>query len=438
MCDTSTGLQIFYLLKIAFQILCIVLPIIIIITMTISLFKYVVGSEEKIIMPNIKKIIAALIIFILPSLFGYLFTNFNGNENDFMNCFNIATPEKVKALQEKEKLEAEQEKAKQDKENKEAMEKAAASDEEERQKQKKLAEDWAKKYGSGSCLRFDQYEGDGTVKSQFSTKTLKIVEEHLNDFDYTNYHTIVPDVGEYITSLGGVFADYWDNDEIEVYSASELQKVSEYVFGLMYIYGFDYWNGYHSNGHYCKWGGKCTYNCTDSEHCSVTSSGTADAFYTGSYAYKDHGLSAKNDFDKLISGDNMTVNCNWAVDMVFYKAGIFGENGDWQGGSASPTAMAKKFGVIESMEDYEVGDIVHFFDHTVDRGDYTTWSGWRHVAFVGEVDKEEGIITFYDGGSYFTNTRNFKWTAKIDDSTTKLHGYSGWGVVRVRELAQDC
>ena len=100
--------------------------------------------------------------------------------------------------------------------------------------------------------------------------------------------------------------------------------------------------------------------------------------------------------------------------------------------------MGKKYQVITKMSDIQVGDIIHFFRNSIDRSNPNTWSNWYHVAFIGEVDKSKGVIVGYDGGSYFTNNRNYKWTAKINDKNPKVHGTSNFAVVRVANLKQDC
>ena len=63
----------------------------------------------------------------------------------------------------------------------------------------------------------------------------------------------------------------------------------------------------------------------------------------------------------------------------------------------------------------------------------------RNGKFLGElisVNKKEGTVTGYDGGSYFMQGRNYKWVAKIDSG--KLHGTSNWSAVRITNLTQNC
>ena len=273
---------------------------------------------------------------------------------------------------------------------------------------------------SGICPQF--VEPNNSVKSSFDAETMNIVEKHYNDFNYSSFNA--SSSPSYIRSLGGVFSKYYGKD-VKVTTAGELQEVSEYVFGLMYIYGFDYYNG----SKYCKWGGSC----------NAPNSGENDAFYPPGVTHTSDGLSGPtSNFDKLITGGsevNMTTNCNWTVDMVYYKAGLFGGNGQPHG-SASFKSMGRNYEVISNIEDLQVGDILHFFEHSIDRSNPDTWSDWYHVAFVGEVDKKKGTVTGYDGGSYFTNNKNYKWVSEMKSG--KLHGTENWSAVRITNLTQNC
>ena len=291
------------------------------------------------------------------------------------------------------------------------------------------------------------YKGNGKVRSKFSSKTLKIVEKHLNDFDYTNFHSYIKNHGgfkKYTKELGGVFqkgfGKNWKGKTI-----TDLQEASEYVFGYMTMYGFDYFNGRDypagSGQKYCKWGGSCLYYSKLDEAIQankldeiVDPVGTSDAFYTGSYRYDQHGLSGPlSDFDQIIQGDNMTTNCNWTVDMVYFKAGIFGKKGS--SGYKNYSDVLKNGEIITRLCDLRVGDMLHFYKQPVDHTNRDTWHGWGHIAYIGEIDGETGTITVYDGGSYMTNNRNFKWTFNgKGEWPVGLHGYAGWSAVRAIEL----
>lgn len=304
------------------------------------------------------------------------------------------------------------------------------------------------------------YKGNGSVPAQFSSTNLKIVEQHLNDFTYENYHQFIDSQKGFLTrdghkayakKLGSIYKKYygktWKGE-----SYSDLQQASEYVFGYMTMYGFDYFNGTGGeNSKYCKWGGGCLWysqllNAIKHEREDQLDypTGSSDAFYPGDFRYETHGLSEpRRDFDALLKGDNMTTNCNWSVDMVYWKAGIFrdGTRKDGTPEYQESTEFDKQaqYGkIITKPCDLRVGDILHFFAVPVDPTDRNTWNGWKHVAFIGEIDAETGIVTVYDGGSYQQTNRNYKWTFSAKgERPASLHGYAGWTAVRIKELSAN-
>ena len=76
-CNDPGVLRLFLILKLIFQIACIVLPIIIIILGSMDMFKAVINSkpQETIkegLIINFKRLIAALIIFCIPSIFKFI------------------------------------------------------------------------------------------------------------------------------------------------------------------------------------------------------------------------------------------------------------------------------------------------------------------------------------------------------------------------------
>ena len=411
-CTDSGILAISKVIKNIFYWLQIIGPILALIALAISIAKAVSTNDES----NIKKyrkniinsLIAMAILFFLPYLMD-ITMQIVGTKTSFTSCWNSIDDVQLKWSSNYIKTKQEQEEEKTDK--------------------TKVYTDPKNYHGTANggvlldsegCLDHS-YKGNGTVKSTFSSSTMKIVENHLNDFNYETYSNV--NIANYAKEIGGVFGALYGK-EIQIKSAADLQIVSEYVFGWMTIMGFDYWSG----SKYCKWGGSCGSVNTRSE----------DAFYPSGFAYTGHGLSSpKSNFDKLLTNGNMTTNCNWTVDMVYYKAGLFGHSGQPQS-SASFKSMGKKYQVITKMSDIQVGDIVHFFHHPVDLSDPDSWDDWYHVAFIGEVNKTKGTVTGYDGGSYFMMNRNFKWTSKINDKNPKLMGNKDFAVVRITNLYQDC
>ena len=287
-------------------------------------------------------------------------------------------------------------------------------------------------------------KGNGKVEPVFTKPTMVSVESHYTDFNYTNSKASP----EYIKSLGGIFKKHYGKKE-EVKTAKQFQEIAEYVFGLMTIYGFDYYNPGMpiEEINYCKWGSSCIpyedlltglkeRENNEEEPTIELPSGDIDAFYPGKYFYHEHGNPNAADFDSLIIGDNMTTNCSLSVDMVYYKAGLMGK-GEKFSGSADAINMGKNYKIITKMNELYIGDIIHFFEEPINQEDPNTWTSWKHVAFVGEVDAQKRIVTFYDGGSSFTARKNFKWTHDMDDTPEELGGFPGWVAVRPFKIKEQ-
>lgn len=383
---------IMYLVKRLLNLIMILAPILAIIFLAVTFVKLARDPDNKKLTPKVKNTLLALaILFFIPVIVNALMYMLGENYN-LSNCWiNTVAPNRDPVY--------------------------VKPHDETRKPSSVIIEADEYEKGVPKMLTFD-YEGNGTVKSQFSSETMRIVESHINDFNYYNFKPFMAShggAGNYIKSLGGVFSEYY-GARPRVTTQYELQKVSEYVFGLMYIWGFDYYNG----SKYCKWGGSCG---------GTTS--TPDAFYPGGMQHTSDGLSDRNNFDALITGQNeinMTTNCNWTVDMVFVKAGI------WSSGKSASWVSGCKDGTID-LNNAKVGDVIHFFRSPINKNaSSSTWAHtWYHVAFVGEVYDDR--VVFYDGGSYFTNGRNFKWVAKKTD--TKLHGaeFNNWAICRVVNLS---
>ena len=240
----------------------------------------------------------------------------------------------------------------------------------------------------------------------------------------------------YTKSLGGIFEDYYGK-QLKVTKVYEFQRASEYVFGYMTMYGFDYYNGrqcddngHNCSGKYCKWGGGCMNYEDILYNGKQPAAGSSDAFFPGQMRFDANGLSDKNNFDKMISGRdnlNMTTNCNWSVDMVYYKAGIFGTGRVKTNSSSNYKGLYKNSKkVIYNVKDLEVGDILSFFHTPVREGSSPdSWSGWYHAAYVGETHKDEKdpYVVIYDGGSRLTNNRSHKWTMKLSSTDRSWVGF---------------
>lgn len=105
LCNNSNILMVFLILKYAFSIVCTIIPIIVMYNTIAPLFKSVINPSDltKQILPIVKSILAGLIVFFLPTLFNFVFTELlESRDPTISNCFANASVENVNRLKEKE------------------------------------------------------------------------------------------------------------------------------------------------------------------------------------------------------------------------------------------------------------------------------------------------------------------------------------------------
>ena len=387
---SSTLNNIMFILKNITMIVTVIAPILAIINFTILLVKMVTSPDDKKQMKKIENTILALImVFLVPSIINttmYLM----GDKYDFSSCYLNS-----------KKFSSNSTYIKTNKKDKNSI--IVNPDD----------------YEPGEPRALDFSCTSSKVKTQFSCETLRIVENHLYDFNYNNFRSVIASYGgfdNYAKSLGGVFAEYYGK-QLNVETELEFQKVAEYTFGFMYMYGTDYLNG---GGDYHYWG--------DGVHHSD------DAFYPGNMraSYETYWFDAE--FDEVISGTGrhkdlvIATECGPAATTPHYKGGILKRG-----------VKAKKT-YITRFRDLRPGDIMYFFDEPVgNKADRSTWGRGRHNVLVGEVYDDKIVI--YDGGSHFQTTRNMKRVMKMVNTESeeyaevrKEFGFGGWAAERFKEL----
>ena len=105
LCTSSWGLRVLLILKIVLQVICTIIPLIIIYrAFSVSLKNTVDGGKEakKDVSSLFKSFIAGLIIFLIPTMINYTFNDLIKTDNDFVNCINNASMEGVLAAEAKE------------------------------------------------------------------------------------------------------------------------------------------------------------------------------------------------------------------------------------------------------------------------------------------------------------------------------------------------
>ena len=382
--------SIMYILKNISLIMYIIVPILTIISFSMLLVKSVIDPDNKKIQKKLQNITFALIIiFMIPTIVNaFMFTL--GNKYTISSCYiNSKKPNTNNSF------------IKTNKGDKKSV--IAKSDD----------------YEPGEPRKLDFSCTSSKVKTQFSCETLKIVENHLYDFNYNNFRSVIASYGgfdNYVKSLGGVFSEYYGK-QLNVETELEFQKVAEYTFGFMYMYGTDYLNG---SGDYHYWG--------DGTHHSD------DAFYPGNMraSYETYWFDAE--FDEVISGTGrhqdlvIATECGPAATTPHYKGGIL------------KRGVTPKKTFVTRFKDLRPGDIMYFFDEPVgNKAVRSTWGRGRHNVLVGEVYDDKIVI--YDGGSHFQTTRNMKRVMKMVETEAEEYaevrrefGFGGWAAERFKEL----
>ena len=408
-CDSIVMNNFLYIVKNIMNIIMIVAPILAIISYVIIFFNLLKDPEDK---KTPKKVFntakALIIIFFIPLLVNVVMLVL-GENTDISACYNSAKEPSIS----NNYIEIV---------NKEG--KKVLVDPNEYQK------------GEPKTLKFECKSN--VIKAQLSCDTLKIVEQHYMDFNSQTFKSYIEQQGgfsNYVQSLGGVFSEYYGKT-VQVSTVYEFQKVAEYVFGFLTMYGADYFNGKKGNNpHYCKWGGDCLYYNKGGANPVAAN----DAFYLGTYRHENYGLSDKDHFDNMISNvdnPNITVNCNYTADMIYMKAGILGNSRNYFSDDYNSQAKDPNSRIVTQFSDLQVGDLIHFFHSDIDPANSSTWTRdtWGHVAMVGEVYKEKNLVVMYDGGRYLTDNQNYKWTIDTSTTTKNLYNYEGWLAIHIIDL----
>ena len=112
--STSYSIRVFLIVKIVIQIIFTIIPIIIMVRAFFALFKNVVAKQltlGKDIGNVLKSLVAGLIIFLIPTMISYIFTELvDMSDVDFIGCYESATLDKVRAAEEAEKAAFEEDK----------------------------------------------------------------------------------------------------------------------------------------------------------------------------------------------------------------------------------------------------------------------------------------------------------------------------------------
>jgi hypothetical protein len=169
---------------------------------------------------------------------------------------------------------------------------------------------------------------------------------------------------KYIKSLGGVFTKYYGKS-VTAKTDVQFKEISEYVFGLMSIFRFCYWNG-------SSW----WYWLNSASKSFYTNKITNKGCREGTIAQLCSG-----------SGERLRItNCNYGLDTLLKALG-------WYKHNCIDKAWLKESGAhkVTSKAKFQKGDIVHFYKASTGK--------WHHVTMVYAIEGNK--IWCLDFGSRF-------------------------------------
>jgi len=98
-CDSSSTLETIRIVKIIIQFICVIVPIILIVSLSITFTKGVTskeGSNKKMMDSAVKKIVAAVAIFMVPIIVG-MAARYSSEDFEYLKCLDKATLEGIQA-----------------------------------------------------------------------------------------------------------------------------------------------------------------------------------------------------------------------------------------------------------------------------------------------------------------------------------------------------
>lgn len=100
-CTNSDILQLLVLIKIGLRIVTIILPIIMIVNLCITVFKSIINDQEltKNLMQNFKQLIAALLVFFIPTIIEFAVSLVSTEENNLMQCIENSSIENIEKVE---------------------------------------------------------------------------------------------------------------------------------------------------------------------------------------------------------------------------------------------------------------------------------------------------------------------------------------------------
>lgn len=293
LCNNSGILTVFLVIKILLSIICIILPIIIMFKAFSSMLKIVINGKDfsSELMQLVKSTVAALIVFLLPTLFQFLFVDLMKLDDTMVvSCFTNASLENINKLREEERV-SNKEKLKEENTKKASdVNKQKEIEKENNKKKKELYEEYKKKkeedereqnsnsssnvnfsntgtinifvgdsrtvglcttitgdssgcsYSNGGAKYYnnDIFIAQGSMSySWFNSTAIGVVNSILQSNPNTKYNIyslmgvnmLLYDIDKYISSYNSLATGSWKNHNILLVSVNPVDEVKERQYG---------------------------------------------------------------------------------------------------------------------------------------------------------------------------------------------------------------
>ena len=277
---------------------------------------------------------------------------------------------------------------------------------------------------------------DGGITKDFIKAGMDEIDLIVRKYALSCQHGHMPyEIGDvdgyeaWLKSLGGVFATLAGNRRVGAGDGDAFIDAEKYVYGLMWITGAEY----------------CAGTClTDPGRCTPLKGymNPYDAYYgVCHFSHREIPDSTCGaNIDQAMVLHKFSTGCNFTVDKVFKKAGLFGT----QNPNSIPSTccacktLIKKYGaqIITEWGDLHLGDILYTFDPNTTKGHLDDPDAWQgkglvHVTFIGEENDEEVIE--YTTGHDFTDTGDFRKIHKRSEKRD-LENDPGWIGIHLWDL----
>ena len=189
LCTDPHFLQVFYILKVTFKIVLTIVPIIFMIMIFKDIFTAVVNAKPQeeltnVFSKSIKRFISAIVIYFLPSLFTFIFTDLVPVDTTMNVCFTNASVEKINEY----KNMSEEERKEEAKNRQEALKDAAEKRQEEEEKLNEIIKQDREEQKNNQITG-----GNGTSTQTGTSSNPNLVLKSYSGVKNVNYWELVPE-----------------------------------------------------------------------------------------------------------------------------------------------------------------------------------------------------------------------------------------------------